>query len=191
MQIFNIGPVELLLILLIMFILLGPEGMIRTARQIGAWVRNTIKSPIWRDIMGYSREIRELPTKIVRETGLDEDLEEIRKSTQEATDELQQSVDEANKEVNASLKETGSVDVRIDTSAPPKSQPMTDSKKPAQTGSSTEKPPGKPAVENTIGNKGVSAGSNGDQKSAEPTSAPLPPAQTYQKYSGASEEEED
>src|SRR5512135_922926 len=108
MQIFNIGPVEFLLILLIMFILLGPEGMIKTARQIGAWIRQAVRSPIWRDIMGYSQEIRELPTKIVRETGLDEDLAEIKRTAQDTTHEINQSMKEANDEVKKSLEETGS-----------------------------------------------------------------------------------
>jgi sec-independent protein translocase protein TatB len=114
MQIFNIGPVEFLLILLIMFILLGPEGMVKTARQIGSWIRQAVRSPIWRDIMGYSQEIRELPTKIVRETGLDEDLAEIRKTAQETSHEINQSMQEANEEVKKSLEETGSVQVSID-----------------------------------------------------------------------------
>jgi len=114
MQIFNIGPVEFLLILLIMFILLGPEGMIKTARQIGTWIRTAVRSPIWRDIMGYSQEIRELPQKIVRETGLDEDLAEIKKTAQETTHEIDQSMKEANAEVQKSLEETGSVQVAID-----------------------------------------------------------------------------
>ncbi len=143
MQIFNIGPLELIIIFLIMFILLGPEGMIKTARQIGIWIRKIIQSPIWRDIMGYSQEIRELPTKIVRETGLDEDLEEIRKSTQLTADELEKTVSEANREINETIKETGKVEVNLDLNPPSKSVPL-DSLNPQQTsrkdGSSTSIP---------------------------------------------------
>jgi sec-independent protein translocase protein TatB len=121
MELFNIGPVEFLLILIVMFILLGPDGMIRTARQIGSWIRQIIRSPIWKDIMGYSQEIRELPQKMVRETGLDEDLAEIRKSTQAATDEVKQSIQDANQEVKKSLDEVGSVKVEVQPT--PQAQP--------------------------------------------------------------------
>ena len=137
MQIFNIGPVEFLLILLIMFILLGPEGMIKTARQIGGWIRQAVRSPIWRDIMGYSQEIRELPTKIVRETGLDEDLAEIKKTAQLTTSEINQSMKEANDEVKKSLEETGSVQVAID---------LNQIKPPTPTPSETNPSPANPNV---------------------------------------------
>jgi sec-independent protein translocase protein TatB len=113
MTLFNIGPVEFILILIIMFILLGPEGMIKTARQIGTWIRKTIKSPMWAEVMGYSREIRELPTKIVRETGLDDDLNEIKKVTTEASTEVQESINQANDQISQSLKETGRVEVKV------------------------------------------------------------------------------
>jgi sec-independent protein translocase protein TatB len=118
MQIFNIGPLELILVLIVMFILLGPSGMVNTARSVGKFIRSVIKSPMWGEIMGYSKEIRDLPTKLVRETGLDEDIKEIKKTAMSTTDELNRTVQEANHEIkteiNDSLKETGSVNVAID-----------------------------------------------------------------------------
>jgi sec-independent protein translocase protein TatB len=180
MQIFNIGPVELILILLIMFILLGPEGMIKTARQIGKWVRELVRSPIWKDIMGYSREIRELPTKIVRETGLDEDLEEIRRTTQDVNKELQQTVSEANREVQQTLKEAGSVDVRLDTNPPSGTQsiaPPTASTPAGYTPPITA--PASAQPDNTV----VAA--------VPVVSSPLPPAQTFDKYGASSDEDEE
>ena len=130
MEILNIGPVELILILLIMFILLGPEGMVKTARQIGIWIRKLIRSPIWKDIMGYSREIRDLPTKLVRETGLDEDIKEIRKTTRDVNSEINQTIGEAKSELNTALQETGATHVAIPTKpgglVPPDSDPAPD-----------------------------------------------------------------
>lgn len=189
MQIFNIGPVELILILLIMFILLGPEGMLRTARQIGSWIRDLIRSPIWRDIMGYSREIRELPTKIVRDTGLEEDLEEIRKSTREATDELQQSVDDANREVAQSLKETGEVKIKLDTSPPPGAKPISSAAS-NTTGKTSPAKVGETAVD--MNKTALPSSDNGGSVVAanEPPSA-VPPVQTYHKYASGEEEEDE
>jgi sec-independent protein translocase protein TatB len=176
MQIFNIGPVELILIILIMFILLGPEGMIKTARQIGTWIRNLIKSPIWRDIMGYSREIRDLPTKMVRETGLDEDLKEIQKTTQELNSDIKGTITEANKEVEQSLKEAGSVDVRLDTKPPAASRPY-----PA-----TVPPPARQTNTSTVQTSGAPVENKVDE-----SPAPAPPVQTYHKYTTDEDEEED
>jgi len=191
MQIFNIGPVELILILLIMFILLGPEGMLKTARQIGGWIRQLVRSPVWRDIMGYSREIRELPTKIVRETGLDEDLEEIKKSTQQVNDELKQSVADANKEVQDSLKEAGSVDVRISPTPPPASQPAYPATvpPPARSVTSSAPTPGNGSSATSAGSA-LSAASEQPVKTEE-ASNPLPPVQTYNKYSSSDDEDEE
>jgi len=79
---------------------------------------------MWGEIMGYSKEIRDLPTKLVRETGLDEDIKEIKKTAFSTTEELNRTVQEANREIkteiNDSLKETGTVDIKVDLdNAPP------------------------------------------------------------------------
>ena len=166
MELFNIGPVEFLLILIVMFLLLGPDGMIRTARQIGSWIRVIVRSPMWKDVMGYSQEIRELPQKIVRETGLDEDLAEIKKTTQAATDEVKQSMQDANQEVKKSLDEVGSVKVDV-VVAQPSPQSQQDNHQPApekQPGSEIQQPVNTPAI---------------------------PYVQTADKYSNSSDDEEE
>jgi hypothetical protein len=114
MTFLNIGPLEFILIFIVMFILLGPEGMIKTARQLGTWIRKTVRSPMWGEVMGYSRDIRELPTKFIRDTGLDEDLKEIQMAASEATRETQNSIDQAKSEIDQSLKETGGLEIKID-----------------------------------------------------------------------------
>jgi len=113
MNILNIGPLEFILILVVMFLLLGPEGMIKTARQIGTWIRQFVQSPMWREILGYSREIRELPTKLVRDTGLEEDLKEIKDVANAATAETKQAIQDANQQIDQSLREAGSVEVNL------------------------------------------------------------------------------
>ena len=114
MNILNIGPLEFILILVIMFILLGPQGMIKTARQMGMWIRQAVQSPIWREIMGYSREIRELPTKLVRESGLDQDLKEIREAATAATTETKNALQEATQEIDQTIKDAGRVEISLD-----------------------------------------------------------------------------
>ncbi|HEY9076805.1 MAG TPA: hypothetical protein VIO61_09735 [Anaerolineaceae bacterium] len=84
MQILNVGPLELLFFFVIMFILLGPEGSLSLGKRIGYGIRMLFRSQIWREINEYSREIREIPTKLVRESGIDEAMAEVRATTTEA-----------------------------------------------------------------------------------------------------------
>jgi Sec-independent protein translocase protein TatA len=81
MQIFGIGPLELLLILVIMILVLGPRGMIKAARESGKYIRKVTRSPLWAEIMGTSREIRNLPAKIIKDAGIQDDIDELRRST--------------------------------------------------------------------------------------------------------------
>lgn len=78
MEIFNVGPLELLFIILLAFVVLGPQGSVKAARQAGAWVYRVVHSPFWASMMKTSQEIRDIPRQIVREAGIEESLREIR-----------------------------------------------------------------------------------------------------------------
>jgi Sec-independent protein translocase protein TatA len=77
MEIFNIGPFEFLLILVIALIVLGPERMVNTAKQAGKMLHTFIQSPYWASIVRTTQEIRNIPRKIVQEAGLEESMEEF------------------------------------------------------------------------------------------------------------------
>jgi sec-independent protein translocase protein TatB len=91
MNVFGIGPLEFLLIFIIAIIVLGPKGMVEGARKAGKFIRKIIRSPIWRDVVDTSREIREFPRKIAREAGIEKDLEDLRRSTQGTIREIERS----------------------------------------------------------------------------------------------------
>ena len=74
MDIFGIGPTELVFIILIALILLGPKEMEKTGRTIGRFLRDLTKSDSWRTFRDTSRELRNLPNRLMREANL-EDLE--------------------------------------------------------------------------------------------------------------------
>jgi Sec-independent protein translocase protein TatA len=80
MQLFGIGPLELLFILVLMVLVLGPRGMLRAAREAGKWIRKLTRSPLWAEIVGTSREVRDLPARIIKEAGIEEEMEELRRS---------------------------------------------------------------------------------------------------------------
>ncbi len=71
MEFFNLGWSEILLILLVAFVILGPGKISQTARDLGAWLRKLNKSEAFRDVMHTTNEIRNFPRKIMDEAKLD------------------------------------------------------------------------------------------------------------------------
>ena len=89
MDIFGIGPTELVFIILIALIMLGPKDMEKTSRTIGRWLRDLTTSDGWRAFRDTSREIRNLPNRLMREANLEDlekDVGKIGKEIKEATD---------------------------------------------------------------------------------------------------------
>lgn len=84
MEIFGIGPGELILFFALALVILGPKGMTDMARNAGKFIRKVIKSPIWRDMTTAQREVRDLPKKIIRDAGL-EDLQQAFREANQAT----------------------------------------------------------------------------------------------------------
>lgn len=115
MQVFNVGALELLFILILAFLVLGPKRAIKTARDIGGWIRNLVRSPIWREIVHTSNEIRDLPKKIMDDAELSQMMNELDLSAQEIKEILRQNQHETNAslanleaEVNQELQSTTS-----------------------------------------------------------------------------------
>ncbi|MBN1148849.1 MAG: hypothetical protein JXA78_16425 [Anaerolineales bacterium] len=78
MDFLGVGPLELLFIVLIALIVLGPKDMVKAGRTIGRLLRRLVTSPTWRAVQQTSREIRQIPTKLMREAGLEGDLKDIK-----------------------------------------------------------------------------------------------------------------
>jgi sec-independent protein translocase protein TatB len=85
MDILGIGPTELVFIFLIALILLGPKDMQKAGRTIGRWLRDFISSDNWRAFRETSREIRNLPNRLMREANL-EDIKDIANVVKKSTD---------------------------------------------------------------------------------------------------------
>ncbi len=87
MKLFNIGFAELILILIIMLVVLGPDQTIQQMKKLASFVRKVVRSPFWSDILDTSREIKDLPNKMLRESGLDEELAEMNRKIRPSIDE--------------------------------------------------------------------------------------------------------
>lgn len=81
MNIFGIGPLEIIFVLIIGILVLGPEGMIDSGRKLGKFLRSIIRSPWWQNVRKGVNEIQYLPQKLIREAELEE-LTELRKITE-------------------------------------------------------------------------------------------------------------
>lgn len=78
MEILGIGPSELIFIIVIALIVLGPKDMQRAGRTLGKWLRQVVTSDGWKLFQRTSREIQTLPNRLMRDAALDE-LKELQK----------------------------------------------------------------------------------------------------------------
>ena len=87
MEILGIGPSELLFIIILALIVLGPKDMQKAGKTLGRWLNNLVRSDGWKAFQQTSREIRGLPTKLMRDANLEmaEAEREVRKAMGEKT----------------------------------------------------------------------------------------------------------
>ncbi len=77
MDILGIGPAEIVLIVIVALIFLGPKDLAKTGRSVGRFLRKVITSPEWRSMRTIGREISDLPTRLMREAGIEDLQNEI------------------------------------------------------------------------------------------------------------------
>ncbi len=77
MNIFGIGPLEFMLILLLVVLIFGPKDLVKAGRTLGKWLRKLVNSEEWTVVRQISSELRNAPSKLMEETGLDELKEEF------------------------------------------------------------------------------------------------------------------
>jgi Sec-independent protein translocase protein TatA len=103
MDILGIGPLELVFILIIALIVLGPKDMVKAGKTIGRTLRTIISSDTWRVVQDASREIRNLPNRMMREAALD-DLQKQLPNQSSIRNEL--GLDELDKSLKGNLSST-------------------------------------------------------------------------------------
>lgn len=79
MDIFGIGWLELIFILMIAMIVVGPRDLSKVGKQIGRFLNRVYKSDSWKMLNDASRTLRNLPNRLAREAAL-EDLDSLRDS---------------------------------------------------------------------------------------------------------------
>ena len=106
MEIFGIGPLELLFVLIIALIVLGPTDMVKAGRTLGRLMRKVVTSPTWRTLQDASREMRNLPNRLMREAGIEElqnDLPNLREVSKDlGTEQLKADLTSLEKDLSVS-----------------------------------------------------------------------------------------
>ncbi|HKY55030.1 MAG TPA: twin-arginine translocase TatA/TatE family subunit [Anaerolineales bacterium] len=85
MEILGVGWQELIFIFLIALIVLGPKDMQKAGKTIGRWLNQLVRSEGWKALQQTSRELRKLPTTLMREANLEE-LQETKQAIREGLD---------------------------------------------------------------------------------------------------------
>jgi sec-independent protein translocase protein TatB len=102
MDILGVGPLELLFIIIIALIVIGPRDIGKAARASGRFLNRLYKSETWHMLMDASRNIRTLPNRLAREAAL-EDLDEALHSVKEAGKDIAKDVQSVNKDLRKSI----------------------------------------------------------------------------------------
>lgn len=105
MEFLGIGPLELIFVLVIALIIIGPKDMGKTARRIGHFLNRLYKSEGWRTFLQASRNLRTLPSRLAREAELEE-LRQVGKAVKEVGEEVSNDLRAAERDLKARSLET-------------------------------------------------------------------------------------
>ena len=105
MKIFNLGISEIILIVILALIIMGPGNMVKSAREIGAFIRKVTKSPYWQEIWATKRELNEIPRILAKEADLDGTLKDLEKETKGLHSSVASTMSDFIREVEEPLKE--------------------------------------------------------------------------------------
>ena len=98
MEFLGIGPSELVFIVILAIIILGPRDMQKAGRTVGRWLNQLIRSDGWKALQRASREIRNLPTNLMREANMDE-LQGLSRDIRQSIDPRQPGVSSPGREL--------------------------------------------------------------------------------------------
>ncbi len=103
MEFLGIGPSELIFIVIIAIIILGPKDMQKAGKTVGRWLNGFIRSDGWKALQRASREIKNLPTNLMREANMEE-LQNMGRDIRQSIDPRHPTASPASQDASTSLK---------------------------------------------------------------------------------------
>lgn len=169
MDFFGIGPLELFFVVLIALIVLGPRDMVKAGRTLGRILRNIVQSDTWRAVLAISRDMRSLPTRLMREANLEDEVKALQTETQQIRRQLDMS--EVQKDIQRAQKELAqeSSNALADWTTPPEEDESPSIRPP---GIPSESPPAATPAQKTPPGAAAENASNTQQTSAESDPSP-------------------
>ncbi len=103
MEFLGVGPMELLFIIIIALVVIGPRDIGKAARSMGRFLNRLYKSDTWRMLLDTSRTLRNLPERLAREAALEE-LQQAREAAIEELEVVRQSAGKIGKEISKEVE---------------------------------------------------------------------------------------
>jgi sec-independent protein translocase protein TatB len=132
MDFLGVGPLELIFILIIALVLIGPRDIGKAARAIGRFLNRLYRSDTWRMLLDTSRTLRDLPERLAREAELEE-LNLARKAALKELDSARQIAEKVGQEIT---KDIEALDAEV-RNAEPSLQDLSDAPKESTTSMET------------------------------------------------------
>lgn len=81
----GLGLPEIIILVLISFVFIGPERSRELAITLGRWLRRVITSAWWREFNQLANSLRDLPNTLVRMSELEDSLRQMKTDLDQAT----------------------------------------------------------------------------------------------------------
>ena len=104
----GVGLPELIIVILIGFVVIGPERSRALALQLGRWLSKAMRSPWWREFNQVTQSLRDLPNTLVRMAELEEAQADIRRTLEELDHETRIDLNERQAAAQARTREVHS-----------------------------------------------------------------------------------
>jgi Sec-independent protein translocase protein TatA len=123
MDILGVGPLELLFLILIALVVIGPRDIGKAARSIGRFLNQLYRSETWRMLTETSRKLRNLPNQLAQEAALEASLDEVRQTVREVSQEIAQDVNTLDEDLQVWKKPPPNSELSPSESQPPIEKP--------------------------------------------------------------------
>lgn len=81
----GLGLPEIIILVLVSFVFIGPERSRELAITLGRWLRRIITSAWWREFNSMANAVRDLPNTLVRMSELEDSLRQMQTDINQAT----------------------------------------------------------------------------------------------------------
>ena len=123
MDILGVGPLELLFVIFIALVVIGPRDIGKAARSIGRFLNQLYRSETWRMLTETSRKLRNLPNQLAQEAALEDSLDEIHQTIRKVGQEIAQDVSTLDEDLQVWKKPTPNSELSPGESQPPIEKP--------------------------------------------------------------------